>query len=407
MLPIVQLAGAAATFACWAVVSIVADNRTESAAATALAVASVVAVVVSLGIPPMLPTEARERATGSGTSVTATICAAVSCGMCLSGLVVAAFPGRAVLALTLGQAGLLSLSTLVQVVARLRNAPRQMVVAALPPLVLPAGTALTSALGGGLRLGALGTCAAGVAVAIVVARPYLRHSRSPRPHALKRQLGRSLLLVPHLVAFAIIVQGLRLSGAVIANGAVPVPLHHLALAAGVATTVLASVHGLLTVDVQLAGEDDLTSAVTRAGRRYAALGAGCGALVLLGVALLPIALPEARHPDLDVQLMLAAVFPAMTAYYATSAGLLRRGSTAQISATSIIVAAVLLSSSVALHGDVVRLAVGLFLVAALALAPVACLLGLWTRALEPAVTARLAAPSYAVALAAAVVAVTA
>ncbi|WP_159539602.1 hypothetical protein [Aeromicrobium sp. 9AM] len=301
-------------------------------------------MALTLGLAYLLPNEYRGTAeslrNGRGTwSHSLTFCVLVSLVSALVGAIFGFLPitGGPLLGSALSMAGLLSMGILCAQVGRATGRLHQAVVGAvaapLPPVVWVVGYWGGLSTTGTNRWSAV----ACVAAAALMSRS-LRHG-TLRPHAIDKEvlrssIGRAGPLVPHLICFGLVIQGIRVTSWDDTSSELLLS-HQLMLCASIGFTLLASFNSLFSVTMQTSEVEEYHGSLSSHLRRYAIVGAA-SCLFVIGTATYVV------HRDGSSTGTEAASIPAflalatanVTFYYSLSAQFLRRASTKPIALSS-------------------------------------------------------------------------
>jgi hypothetical protein len=155
----------------------------------------------------------------------------------------------------------------------------------------------------------------------------------------------SLSLVPHLVAFACLIQEPRLVAAWFGSDLVIYRVQFLVLITSIGASVLTAVHGLIAVRLQGTHEEDMAVAGPRTGRAYGVLGcAGGGLIVLCGPIVNSLIFGGRAGLDPVLSVLLACSVLFLSGYFLASTLLLRSLRSAAIATNSTSVALLILAA---------------------------------------------------------------
>jgi hypothetical protein len=127
------------------------------------------------------------------------------------------------------------------------------------------------------------------------------------------------MLIPHLVAFSAISQGIRLLAWLLGSNSLLVRVHYSVLLLNIGATLLAAIHGLLSVRVQMLEQRKFIVAARATGRRYGALGlVAAVAFLLASRPLSALILTNGAELSWYGSLALASSFGGLTCYYSMS-----------------------------------------------------------------------------------------
>lgn len=335
----VQLSSGVIALPVWALLS---QLSTDGVAllAPVLAIGLVVFLPTTLGLPFVLPNFYRADRISlpeARSALTMTAAASVSISI-LGGLSLWFFPEPAFIGLGLIFAGLVATSVALQQVARINEHLRTFAVGSAYNLVLPGlgasaaviGLPLPWAVAAGLSI----WNAVGVALLMLARPPSDASEGSLKRHL--RVLRLAAPLIPHLFAFAVLMQGLRIV-VLTRPGEISVAVAHtLMLFVGLAFAVVNGVNALLTVQVQKVGASGLDATRRRVLMQFLVLGAaGAIAMPLAYASPIRSYFRGSETLSLSGYLCLSAVPPLLCSYYFLSAHLLRAGNSAQLSRISL------------------------------------------------------------------------
>lgn len=366
------------SFLVWALASHVLPPAAQVPAATALSWGMVLYLPLTLGLPYLLPnlhrTETKEaverreqvlRALSTVASLTAF--AAVA----LAALGVLTRVATAPLALALALAGGVSLGITVQQLARIRRRLRVMVVATLANLLLPGGWLVGELITGNAAWSALLACALFLAYDLVARRHLAPRARRFDPVTLRRVLRRSIPLVPHLLAFGVLAQGVRFAAPLIGTPEAGLLQAHFVMTfLSMGMTGVAGLQSIVSVDVQLAAPDAVRRVFRRSLVALAAAGVAVAAVVV-GIYASPLRMlfSGAAAPEPLLLAALALPLPLQSVYFALNNLYLREERTVELAMASGITAVSFLTAELALRPPTLTLSL-LVYDAALAALPV-------------------------------------
>lgn len=350
----IQIGTSGVSFLAWAAVSRLAV--TSDAVLSAYAIGMILYMPLSLGLPYTLPNLFRASEDPEALAVSRQrarlfqrLIAAIFTGSAILGMVLAfsttdssALTG---LALALCLAAGLGLGTTLQQLARIRGRVGIMVLASCASICLPAFWFLSSLLGidvaamHHVTAVALGAVALGFALVVARLAPASeRLDPAPARFSTLALIAKSATIVPHLLAFSALMQGLRVIMAL--RGAPSAELesaHYISLFLNIGFVFISSMHSILAVRMQTAQSSAAVIAPT--ARKYALLGAlsSVGVMVAVGT---PIRLAFADFDELSPETvaLLGLVPGIMCAYYFLSTLSLREfrgGRLAFISVTAL------------------------------------------------------------------------
>jgi hypothetical protein len=290
----VQLAGGVLGFAAWATLSGISLDAFNLASA-ALTVGMIVYLPLTLGLIAILPNYFRSGAGMNDAKVGRSVVRLVAIVGLSTSLLGVAISGGGLY--TLGTAtafaGLVVTSTALQQVARISLSLPGMGLSALYPSALPlAAMIATSLLSADVEWVAVSVamftlCSVLAASAEMRGRSILRaHERETDSDGENPRLADALKiglpLVPHMLAFAVLTQGLRVPAVVTNNGALLTSATIIMLFFGLALSVIVAFNGFLGVTIQREDDSRVQLLMRRSSWAYAGLG-------LLGSIALPLA----------------------------------------------------------------------------------------------------------------------
>lgn len=320
----------------WLILPRFSSPEAQLPAIGAFSLGPVVALPLTLGVPALLPNAFRRTKSGSYESpgawipqlrIAFSLCvAAMAVGLLTStlGLAINIDPQ---LSLTAAYAGAMGIWLTSAQIARVNRSIALMLLAGVLSPLLPlvwiigAIVGLTSA----ASTFACVALIASVAVAIVYQTRSLWSGRPPldMKAAISAVLSRSTSLVPHLLMFAVIAQGIRVSALMVGAPATMVELSHVAmLGVGASSVLINSVHAFLAASIQSTPEEQVGDHAKRAALLYGILVLVGTTVVLVYFAVLNFAMAPAQVSHLS-EAILALCAGAIAAYYGSSTVLLR------------------------------------------------------------------------------------
>lgn len=332
----IQFGGGISGLVLWALLSQTAVFRVDEAS-RALAVGMVLYLPVTLGLPFLLPNHYRasdlqpDAARFSIAVVVANGSAALVAGATFRAL------GEDVGALACTLAGLIAVSATLQQVSRIRMSLLGMAVASTYTVALPGGVLLAASVGESNWL----TQMIMAALAGLVVGMLLRERRTLRRRGRRglpiNTLSRALPLLPHMAAFAVLTQGIRVPYTLAREPMVPE--HTVMLFVGFALAVITGVNSLLTVNIQVAAESRVRLAMRQNLPRYLGLGL-LGAIGIVATYGSPAReLFAGSEPLSALSLaMLGSVPPAFSVYFFSTAILMRYGRSGRLATITVPVA---------------------------------------------------------------------
>ncbi len=286
--PLVQLAAAAVALGAWVVLARTQPESYQALPVQAFTVGVPVSLVLTAGIPYLLPNHFRGPVTSGRqgpwavpvTLAVGAVAAAAASGVLL-GLLGAPAAGA-----VLATAALLSAGVLVAQLARVRLALPLMLFGGLAAPLVPLVWLVVALLPGPSARAVVGVVLLGAAAALLglLCVPWAAAPGDVTRAGAALAVRASAPLVLHLVAFGALLQGPRLAATL--TGAGPgdvVDAHLLMLLLGAGATGVASVHAVLSVGLQTAADDGFERRRGRTARAYAVLGAGVSTVLLLVV----------------------------------------------------------------------------------------------------------------------------
>lgn len=351
--PLVQLAAAAVALGAWVVLARTQPESYQALPVQAFTVGVPVSLVLTAGIPYLLPNHFRGPVTSGRqgpwavpvTLAVGAVAAAAASGVLL-GLLGAPAAGA-----VLATAALLSAGVLVAQLARVRLALPLMLFGGLAAPLVPLVWLVVALLPGPSARAVVGVVLLGAAAALLglLCVPWAAAPGDVTRAGAALAVRASAPLVLHLVAFGALLQGPRLAATL--TGAGPgdvVDAHLLMLLLGAGATGVASVHAVLSVGLQTAADDGFERRRGRTARAYAVLGAGVSTVLLLVVWLAAgVLLPGLPRLGLAGGVLAAVTMAALAAYYSVSALLLRAGRAPVLATASLTVATAYLATEAA------------------------------------------------------------
>jgi hypothetical protein len=358
--PLIQILSAAIGLSAWVALELLASAPYQALPIQVYAIAAVASLPLTLGLPYLLPNEFRgsrkEEWTGTGpwsASLTVATWASVAAAACGFALTLTAafldFDGIALVGSWLSAAALIAGSIMATQLARITMNVPKMLMSTWGNLAVPVTALALLPLNPTYVISALGIATVSLAGTIYFAAAARRQLISLSSGL--SQLGRTIIrqavvLIPHLFAFSVLMQGLRLSTSLVGSTRDLVSAHLLMLLVSIGGTLVASIHALIVVRVQTSSVQDLSTNVLKNSRIYLTLALSGSLASLAAAKLAPFALEG--FPLLDAQgaLAFASVIPSLVMYYALSGILLRSGATHLLLAASVSAVATFLILSV-------------------------------------------------------------
>jgi hypothetical protein len=383
LIPLSQLVAAGLNLGLWAVVSNVVQSDDQAVLIEAYAFAAVASLPASLGIPTLLPSvigRGSERQSNSEQDPTLqsarrfldlwvlilVLLAAVCVYAGISEMLTSA---GVVLALT----ALLVRVAMLQQLMRLKRRAIGFAGVSIIPLIIPA-SALVQCAAPSIFLPEFIVSVA--AATVLLSGLQLRRSAVPA-RELWVFLRRSLLLVPHLACFGLLLQAPRFLAAFDGDTELLLQAHYLTLVVGGGMTLVQSIHGVLVVSVQQTPFADLMARVYAATRSYCALEIAAPLVVAgVSVTIAPIVFDGYPALNLASTVMGPASVLLVVVYLFFSGIALRFRLTFQISLASALAATVLVGSVwfwplVGINDLMTRFVIALLMLAAFLIAAIA------------------------------------
>ena len=383
----IQLASAGVGMLVWMLLPRFASGAEQGPAILAFAVGPVVALPLTLGVPAMLPNSFRRRADGAflrpGSWAGPLRLVGVLLGVVMSrgvALGIVASSGAAPLddiALTASYAAGMGTWLISAQVARIRDSLGLMAAGALLNPLLPLSWAACAAVGlpassaTGVTVILIGASCAGIWASM---GGLLRSGGSAPARDARAALVTALVLVPHLMLFAVLVQGIRLSAMLVGQPALVEAAHLASLGLTMVSVLINAIHALLSVRIQTADDPGLPEAVGATSAGYGALAVGSTIVTQLFYLVLPaisgVGIPFA------VAAPLGLAVPALALYYACSAIQLRTGTVSRLLTASATATALWAILTVVLRPESLLELAAVYAAVPVALAAVAAVLGL-------------------------------
>lgn len=382
----IQLASAGLGMLAWMVLPRFATGAEQEPAILAFALGPVVALPLTLGVPAMLPNAFRRSADGAYLKpgswagplrlIGAILCAVMVVGSVLGIVAVSSGLPLGSVVLTASYAAGMGTWLISAQVARIRDSIGLMTAGALLNPLLPLAWIVFAVMGlpAGVAVCATALLIDASCLGIWVSMRGLLRAGESRPAADARNaLAVAVILVPHLMLFAVLVQGVRLSAILVGRPSLLEMAHLASLGLTMISVLINSIHALLSVRIQTADDPDLPGAVKATSAGYGALALGSTVITQVFYFVLPVI--SGVDVPVSVAAPLGLAVPALTVYYACSAIQLRTGSAFRLLAASgaaVVLWAVLTAG---LRPDSLIGLAWVYAFAPLALALVAALLG--------------------------------
>lgn len=344
--PLSQIASAGIALALWLVIGELANSSVRQIAISSYAFGVPGSLVASLGISYVLPNTFRSTAVGQRRGggpwskplrVALGVSALISAGGAILSFVPDASYRVHVVAASLAVAGTIATGVTVAQVGRTTD---RLGLAMLGQFMVPAVAAiwLTSyyisdsdvqqiRLSCTLMLG----CAALLASLLV---PYLRRCERGDDEDLNRLFRAAGILLPHLLLFGILMQGVRIIAVIDGSSSDEVgDAHNLMLAVSVGYTLLASINSYVAPRLQAVREDEYSEELSKALKVYAVAGVAGVICVWTTIGLFSLG-SFLSEIDLATYVFVAASLIAIAAYYSMSAQFMRILRTAPLTMAS-------------------------------------------------------------------------
>lgn len=361
MVPGVQLAAAALAFVLWFRFGAVAPLDLQVTPARSFGFGSVLGLVIPLGLPYLVPNLYRgttiEQRRGHGEwsdAISFTVAALVTSA--LLGATWTVVAPESTLGPSVGVGAMIGMGITIAQVARARSAVPLMAVGASLQVLVPTWWLVAGALRpafphASVTFGLLAS--ASVALSACSIRSQLRRGRRG---GLRGQLRLALPVVPHLLAFGVLVQGLRLASAASGQPGLALEGHYLMLALSAGLALLMSGHAMVAVEAQAMTDEDLASGTPRYVRDYLLLstGSGLGTVIALWAVVEYLAPVHMAYPTW-VWILLCSVVPVLGIYFSFSTMLLRGNRTRALATSSLVALALAVLGSLLVPGHLAPL----------------------------------------------------
>lgn len=345
-----QVLAQAAALGLWLLLGATTASASQSTAITAYGIGAVIALPLTLGIPFTLPNLYRgassplRGAAGPWTAPTrfaGTVCALASCIAVLIAICGLFWPALTDASATIATAGATGAAILVVQLARIRRNTVLMLTGLamypLAPLIWlitlhnTDGRTQTST----LIFGSVMVLATLTALQRSSALPPAR-SVSTCAREASSTIRTSAPLIPHLLCFSGLMQGIRLGVLIAGVDLLVVPGHLVMLIIGAVTSVVTSVNAVLAVGIQAADDSSLRAKARRNAQAYGALSVFAATSTAAGLLLAPIAVTSFPHLSVSDLLLAAAAATACCFYYSLSAFALRDNRTGLLASTTVL-----------------------------------------------------------------------
>jgi hypothetical protein len=343
--PLTQLANAGIALILWVLVGRLADTQAQRVAISSYAFGTPASLAANLGIAYVLPNafrseEAELRNVAGPWSTPLRIALMSSSLVCLAGVFMSLLPGLSypmqITAATLAMAGMtaagVTLAQIGRIVGKLGFAiAGQFAVPATAGIWLI--TIYVSEDETQVVRVFCTLAATLLAIFVYLSRPYL--AQYPRDsELLKRLMTASAILMPHLLLFGVVIQGVRISAAVGNGGPGEVQTAHMfMLAVSIGLTLLASINAYVAPNLQAMSESAYTRHLNRALIIFAASGVGSVVGVCLAIWIFG---KLSFLPDVDANCYIYAAIALLSiaAYYSISAQSMRHLQTGNLTLSS-------------------------------------------------------------------------
>tara|TARA_R100000365_G_C2747960_1_gene78500 strand:+ start:7208 stop:8482 length:1275 start_codon:yes stop_codon:yes gene_type:complete len=338
-----QFASGFIAFGLWGIVSHSSDQSVFAQLQTALAVAMVIYLPISLGLPFLVANYARRRDEAGlrqySFAVRAPLVTALAaCAIAISIALLA--PGElGGVSIALSTASAVSLSVLALQIARVNWSLAWLTVGTMLGIGLPLVSVMASTriLGQEVISVVAVSLAAISSIAAIYTLVLVRRFPWGLGTAAKRTLGLSLPLVPHLIVFGALTQGPRLTASIVGGDAELITqAAYVMQFMGIGFAALSSVHGVLAASLQSMPLSEFRLRSPRISWAYAGLGLVSSVAVVLAL-MSPLASVFRGFAALSSFELasIALTFGALSGYYFQSTCLVRGERTAVLAAFSV------------------------------------------------------------------------
>lgn len=361
-----NLAGAGLSLISWSLAAHVALQSNLATLTEIATVAALFGLVLHFGAPYLIPSLLRPEVEGVAAARTLLASALVLEGVVCSvggAILLVAYPRPFSSAVIAVYGAGMAAGIVAQMLARLAERPWLILgatsVAWLPPILLGL---VTGPSGDEARVGILVWAVSAGFVGVTV----VAYFRTSKPTSLDREgseapvntlpinrttttgksaLGKSVVLIPHLLAFSFITQALRIGAVAQGGGHRITQAYYTTLLLALGMTLLNSVHSVLSMRVQTSSDLDLHARAHRFGMAY-------GVLALISsLSFLVLCRPISNllfdgivTLNLADAALLALVYCFLCGYFISSTLSIRNGNTAIVTINSILVTALSVSS---------------------------------------------------------------
>lgn len=345
LFPLLQIATGGVSFLAWAWLSHQVPLNQYSAMQIAVAWGSALFLPLSLGLPFVLANFSRTQGDIGRFAIALRLVVGTAGVAAIVGGLLVLLPSdgsQLTVGLTVIIASLISLSTLLQQIGRLRWSLPWMLSGVVGSLALPFAAAVWVG-GGGARNQTLVATAAMLALvaactcgAVIVALRETFATKAKRTD-IGSALHLSLPLIPHLLAFGLLMQGPRLAVSLVPNTEEEVlNAAYLMQFMGIGFAVVASLHGLASTSIQRSSDAEYAARRPHFAAYYGAIGA-FSAAATVGALYSPITrlFSGFTTPDPIVLVAVAACFGSLALYYYSSAVIIRLGRTRLLPSVSV------------------------------------------------------------------------
>lgn len=341
-LPATQILAAAIGLLAWLALGVTTAEY-QALPIQVFATASVLALPLTLGLPYLLPNEFRgsDPATWSGRGAWSAVLAVAlaAAGIGAFGGAIISFSGRlsgdvsasALYGAALSGGSLTACCILTAQMARIVDSLPKMAISTVGNLSTPLMWLLLSSTN--MPSHEVAVWYSLFALSMVLVLIWGERGRLISPIRAVRSLGSATLrtaviLVPHLLLFAALIQGMRLATTLFQRTESLISAHYLMLLVSIGATLVGALHSILTVRIQAVSDTLLRAQGTRNAGVYGALGFVSSGFLLFasggGFKLVVDEFPSLSRLDIAV---FSSTLPSIVLYYALSGLLLRHGGT--------------------------------------------------------------------------------
>lgn len=365
--PAAQLASAGLAFIAWFYLSFRANSEFQELPITALTYGTPLSLVTTAGLAYTFPNlyrgipEKARRESGAW-SASLAICLTTTSTCVIIGVVLSALDSQLlnILGAVFSMTGILGIGIVVAQVGRATSRLFPVFLGALAAPLVPMAWVVGNEFGAPARhvnfLASIAAVFLCLLICLTLNRQAVPSQRSDFA-SVRPQLCRALPLVPHLVLFGLLIQGVRLTGTWSGDDEILLLSHQVALCASIGYTLLASFNSILTVSLQTESDTGYGVALSRTLNHFVVVGTSAAMLSASAVLFLCLG-GTLGTKSLIIAPLIALSVCNVAFYYSLSCQLMRDGRTSALPVSSGAAVVALIGSGAILNGSLIALSFG-------------------------------------------------